>query len=305
MFDAIAAAPDLPKLVALESMSGSGATYEALLRVLEERMSRHCRLDGKMRPTLVGRADAAAQPDNLLSRSSRKKLRQCRRRLAERGRLETAIVHTVADVQRAFEAFLLLEAKGWKGRRGTALLCDLQIADFARSLITALARSGEASIHALELDGRPVSMQVVLRAGATAFTWKTAYDEAYSDFSPGVLLFEDYTRTLLADPGVALVDSCAFDDTGYMAAWSDRQEVVDLWIDAQRGGSAAYAAAVCLQKVYLPLRETAKQASARSKSLETVARSALSLMRKKQTRGVTAGAEEKAGSAANGLVRAS
>jgi CelD/BcsL family acetyltransferase involved in cellulose biosynthesis len=112
MLDAIAAAPDLPKLVALESMSGSGATYEALLRVLDARMSRHCRLDAKMRPTLLRRADAAPSVENLLSSGSRKKLRQHRRRLAEKGHLETTIVRAVADVQRAFEAFLLLEAKG-------------------------------------------------------------------------------------------------------------------------------------------------------------------------------------------------
>jgi CelD/BcsL family acetyltransferase involved in cellulose biosynthesis len=304
MLDAIAAAPDLPKLVALESMSGSGATYEALLRVLGARMSRHCCLDAKMRPTLLRRADAVLSIENLLSSGSRKKLRQHRRRLGEKGRLETTVVHAVADVQRAFEAFLLLEAKGWKGRRGTAMLCDPQIAAFARSLVTSLARAGDAAIYALELDGRPISMQVVLRAGAAAFTWKTAYDEGFSEFSPGVLLFEDYTRALLADPGVALIDSCAYDDTGYMAAWSDRQEVIDLWIDAQRGGSAAFAAAVCLQKVYLPLRETAKHAVARSGNLETLARSALALLRSKQTRNASAAAPAKTRSAANGLVRA-
>jgi hypothetical protein len=304
MLDAIAASPDLPKLVALESMSGSGATYDALLRVLDERMSRSCRLDAKMRPTLVRPSGAAPSLEDMLSSSSRKKLRQQRRRLGEKGRLETTIVRAVADVQRGFEAFLLLEAKGWKGRRGTALLSDPQIAAFARNLVSALARAGDASIYALELDGRPVSMQVVLRAAAAAFTWKTAYDESYSDFSPGVLLFEDCTKALLADAGVALVDSCAYDDTGYMAAWSGRQEVIDLWIDAQRGGSAAYAAAVCLQKVYLPLRETAKHACARSAGLETLARSALAFMSKKQTRGAMAKAQAKTRSAANGLVRA-
>jgi CelD/BcsL family acetyltransferase involved in cellulose biosynthesis len=304
MLDAIAAAPDLPKLVALESMSGSGATYEALMRVLGERMSRHCRLDTKMRPTLLRRADAAFSIENVLSSSSRKKLRQHRRRLGEKGRLETTTVHALADVQRAFESFLLLEAKGWKGRRGTALLCDPQIAAFARNLVTSLARAGDASIYSLELDSRPIGMQVVLRAGAGAFTWKTAYDEVYSDFSPGVLLFEDYTRALLADPGVTMVDSCAYDDTGYMGAWSDRQEVIDLWIDAQRGGSAAFAAAVCLQKVYLPLRETAKHAVAHSGSLETLARSAVSLVRSKRTRGASADAPAKTRAAASGLVRA-
>ena len=296
MLDAIAEAPDLPKLIALESMSGSGATHDALLRVLAERGSRCWRLDAKKRPTLVRRPNAPCTPENLLSNSTRKKLRQHRRRLGEHGRLETTVVHAAADVQRAFEAFLVLEAKGWKGTRGTALLCDPNQAGFARSLVAALARAGDVSIHALELDGRPVSMQVVLRAGPAVFTWKTAYDEALGHFSPGMLLFEDYTRAFLADPAITLVDSCAYDDTGFMAAWTDRQEVIDLWIDAQRGGSASFAAAVCLQRAYLPLREAAKQACAHSPKLETLLRAAFSLTRLKSGRGKSV----EAGSAANG-----
>ena len=259
MLDVIAQAPDLPKFVALESMSGEGRTYEALIRVLQERQSRFCRLDAKKGPMLVPGANPESYLENALSGSSRKKLRQHRRRLAEKGRLETAVVRTATDVQRAFEAFLKLEADGWKGRRGTAILCCPDDAAFARSLVAALAQTGDAAIHVLQLDGRPVSMQVVLRAGAAAYTWKTAYDEALSDFSPGMLLFEDYSKAFLADPEIVFADSCAYDDTSYMAAWRERRLVIDLWFDARRGASAGFSAVARLQKAYLPLRETAKR----------------------------------------------
>jgi Acetyltransferase (GNAT) domain len=55
-------------------------------------------------------------------------------------------------------------------------------------------------MHTLSLDARPLSMQIILQCGAAAFTWKTAFDEEFSDFSPGMLLFEDYTAVLLVDP---------------------------------------------------------------------------------------------------------
>jgi hypothetical protein len=260
MLDVIAEAPDLPKLVALESMSGEGRTYEALIGVLQERQSRFCRLDAKKRPMLMPGAKPESYLENALSGSSRKKLRQHRRRLGEKGRLETAVIRMATDVRRAFEAFLKLEADGWKGRRGTAILCCPDDAAFARGLVAALARTGDASIHVLQLDGRPVSMQVVLRAGAAAYTWKTAYDEALSVFSPGMLLFEDYSRAFLADPKIVFADSCAYDDTSYMAAWRERKLVIDLWFDARRGASAGFSAVARLQKAYLPLRETAKRA---------------------------------------------
>jgi CelD/BcsL family acetyltransferase involved in cellulose biosynthesis len=260
MLDAIAEARDLPKFVALESMSGEGPTYEALIRVLQERQSRFCQLDAKKRPMLVPGAEPEGYLEKALSGSSRKKLRQHRRRLGEKGRLETIVIRTAEDVRDNFEIFLKLETDGWKGRRGTAILCCPDDAAFARGLIATLAQTGDASIHVLQLEGRPVSMQVVLRAGSAAYTWKTAYDETLSIFSPGMLLFEDYSRAFLADPEIAFTDSCAYDDSSYMAAWRERKLVIDLWFDARGGASAKFSTLARLQKAYLPLRETAKRA---------------------------------------------
>ncbi len=272
MLDTIAQAPRFPKLLALESMSGSGRTYQALMRVLAERSSPFCQLDGKNRPKLLAGPDAGDYLTKALSASTRKKLRQQRRRLGEKGTLRTTVVHSVADVRRAFQTFLALEAQGWKGRRRTALLNDPNEAAFASNMVTALARTGDAAIYALELDGRPVSMQVVLRAGGAAYTWKTAYDEAFGEFSPGMLLLEDYSKAFLADPDIAFVDSCAFDDSGYMAAWTERMLVIDLWIDARRGGSTAFSAIAGLQKTYLPLRESVKHVYLRSAAAQALRR---------------------------------
>jgi hypothetical protein len=286
MLDAIAEAPDLPKFVALESMSGSGATYDALIRVLTERESRFCQLDAKNRPLLMPGSDRAGYLEKVLSSSSRKKLRQHRRRLAQKGRLETTVARSAADVRRAFETFLTLEAEGWKGRRCTAMACCPDDAVFSRNLVAALAQTGDACVYALELDGRPVSMQVVLRAGPAAYTWKTAYDETLGDFSPGMLLFEDYSKALLGDSNVAFADSCAYDDSGYMAAWTERKLIVDFWLDARRGASARFSTVARLQKVYLPLREAAKKAYRGSAIAQTFLRNAKALRQVLSKRGV-------------------
>ena len=102
-------------------MSGSGATYEALRKVLSLRQSKCCRLDTKSRPFLVPGADANRYLEKALSGASRKKLRQHRRRLAAKGALETVVVRSPPDVRRAFEDFLALELKGW--RAGAAPRC--------------------------------------------------------------------------------------------------------------------------------------------------------------------------------------
>ena len=215
--------------------------------------------------------DARAAGDLALSAGSRKKLRQHRRRLAQAGALAYTTVVEYPAVRAAFEDFLRIEASGWKGRQNTALLCSAADAAFARGMVAALAERDEVAIHALTLDGRPVSMQVVLRAGATAFTWKTTYDERLQDYSPGMLLFEDYTAAFRADQSIARVDSCSFDDTGFMAAWKDRMPIASMLIDARRGRSAAFAVEVALQKRYLRLRGLAKAAAARGPIASAVA----------------------------------
>ena len=260
MLTAVANDPRLPNVIALDAMTAEGATMQALARVLALRGSQPCVLVRALRPMLASELDGKRYLEQALSGSSRKKLRQYRRRLGEKGALSYKVLTAPADVERGLEDFLALEAAGWKGRQGSALANDPADAAFTRAMIAALAPRGEAAIHALTLDDKPVSMQIVLRAGTTAFTWKTAYDETQSDYSPGMLLLEDYTSSFLADPGIARVDSCAYDETSFMATWRERQEIATVWFDARVGGSAIFGFLTRLQRAFLRARGTAKAA---------------------------------------------
>jgi CelD/BcsL family acetyltransferase involved in cellulose biosynthesis len=258
MLDTIANDASLPKLIALDTMGTDGATYEALVRVLEQRDSASCIFEQSRRPKLISDLDGKAYLEKAVSSSTRKKLRQHRRRLSETGALTSVMAIEPAAVRQTLEEFLAMEAAGWKGKNGTALLSNPSDAAFMRGALGVLADHHNAAIHSLYLDGKPVSMQIVVRAGGAAFTWKTAYAEQFQDFSPGMLLLEDYTAALLADKTIAYVDSCSLDDTGFMAAWTERQAVADLWIDARRGGSLEFRVLSTLQKTYRDLRATAK-----------------------------------------------
>lgn len=52
------------------------------------------------------------------------------------------------------------------------------------------------------------SLVVFVEAGI-AYTWKTAFDEAFSPYSPGTLLMIDVTKSHLEDPNIEMTDSCA------------------------------------------------------------------------------------------------
>ena len=235
MLDAVAVDPNLPDIIAIDLMGMDGPVMAALTRVLAARGSVPRILEDFHRPKLVSAQDGKSYLEKALSGSSRKKLRQHRRRLAEKGELRRRICVEPQAVRAAFEEFLALEAAGWKGKQGTALLCNAADAAFMRAAIAALAEEGGVWVDALQLDGKPVSMQIFARCGAAAYTWKTAYDERFHDFSPGMLLLEDYTASLLADDSIAYVDFCSRSGSGFMSAWSERQPVADLGIDARRG----------------------------------------------------------------------
>ena len=259
MLDRIEQDLTLPKIIALDAMRFDARTMPALSAVIASRNSRAIILQRSSRPRLESKLDAKVYLEQAFSSSSRKKLRQQHRRLAERGTLKSAVHSDPGAIAVALEQFFSLEASGWKGREGTALACNEVDAAFFRQSFAILADARAASIHALYVDQRPVSMQLVAREGDIGFTWKTAYDESYQDFSPGMLLLENYTASFLQDKTLAAVDSCAFDDSGYMSVWRERQEIADLWIDVRRGGSPAFHLIGGLELVYRKLRTMAKR----------------------------------------------
>jgi CelD/BcsL family acetyltransferase involved in cellulose biosynthesis len=165
--------------------------------------------------------------ESALEKKRRKEWARQQRRLAERGRLQTRLAEGADGVER----FLALEARGWKGARGTALAADPHRLRFARAMLGAFAERGRLQIHELALDDSAIAIGVVLRDGSRAFYWKTAYDEELGEFSPGVQLTLALSRRLEREPGLALIDSCALQDHPMIdRIWPGRIDLVDLAI---------------------------------------------------------------------------
>jgi hypothetical protein len=209
-----------------------------------------------LRAQLVAGQDPRKYLQEVLSSKRRASLRNKRNRLNRAG--SVAHVHHTApeEVQEAVEAFLTLEASSWKGRRGSALLSDSRHAAFTRQAVPALAAEGLASVSALYLDGRPLSMGIILKSGRIKYTWKIAYDESMGSYSPGYLLFENDTERFLTDPTLDSVDSTSARDIGLFAEiWTERKPLVNLVFDARRSpplsGRAAVATLAGVRKAQL------------------------------------------------------
>jgi CelD/BcsL family acetyltransferase involved in cellulose biosynthesis len=184
----------------------------------------------------------------------RRRWRRQARRLAERGRVETM---TGAE---AVEAFLSLESKGWKGRRGTALADDPARLAFARSALEAFARAGRLDALTLVLDGAPIAAGLMLMSGARGYYWKSAYDEAFAGFSPGLQLALAHSRRLSERPGLALLDSCALENHPMIGrVWSDQLAFEDIALGLRPGASLELRAWIALARVRATAREALKR----------------------------------------------
>lgn len=146
-----------------------------------------------------------------LSGKKRKELRRQASRLAEEGGLRFERFIGDEALGPWVEAFLALEAAGWKGAEGSALLRDPLKSQFFAETLRGAACAGRLERLALYLDERPVAMLVNFLTPPGAYSFKTAFDERLARFSPGVLLQRE-NLDLLARDGIAWCDSCAAPD---------------------------------------------------------------------------------------------
>jgi CelD/BcsL family acetyltransferase involved in cellulose biosynthesis len=220
--DAVEGDPRLPKLIRLPHLDADSEAGRGVLDALPLRGGYSTKLSERLRPY-------ATQAANLKkSGSTRKKLRQDCNKLAALGSVQVVNDRAPAQAPAAFEIFLALEAKSWKGAKGTALLCNEKDAAFARALASNLSLRQEISVALLQLNGRAIAAQVLFYSGNMAYTWKTAFDSDYAKFSPGALLVEKVTGPILALPGVAAIESCS-PEGGFMEQlWEGRRSSVDL-----------------------------------------------------------------------------
>ena len=143
-----------------------------------------------------------------MSGKKRKELRRQARRLGEEGVLTFERQTDDCDIDAWITHFLALEAKGWKGTEGSALASAPDTDRFFRTSLGRAAAAGRLERLTLSLDNAPIAMLANLVAEPGIFSFKTAYDEDYARFSPGVLLQRE-NLDLLSREGIDWCDSCA------------------------------------------------------------------------------------------------
>jgi len=133
-----------------------------------------------------------ADPDLLkqmpLNSRLRRELRQVRRQLSEQGPLNFYRVET-AD-RDELERFYQLEASGWKGREGSAIL-TLGLRHFFDEIAESAARFGYFTLYLLELKGQLLAAHFGFTQRDCYYSVVVAYNENFRQFSPGHLIISE------------------------------------------------------------------------------------------------------------------
>ncbi len=121
-------------------------------------------------------------------KSMRRNLKRFRKRLEDRGDLTVEIQSGSQASDRFLPEFLALEASGWKGRGGTAILHNPDLKMFFAEIVKRFADEARLEWHIMRLSGRPVAAQLAFRSGAALVLAKWAFDEDFADCRLGTLL---------------------------------------------------------------------------------------------------------------------
>ncbi len=155
----------------------------------------------------------------------RKELRRQMARLKDQGSVRFQKHDDGNELDDWIASFLALEASGWKGRVGSALASAPGTRQLFVEALHGAAAHGRLQRLAHYLDDQPIAMLANFITLPGSFSYKTAFDERYARFSPGVLLQLE-NLALLNQPGLEWADSCAAADHPMIdSIWMERRSI--------------------------------------------------------------------------------
>ncbi|MFV1958965.1 MAG: GNAT family N-acetyltransferase [Planctomycetota bacterium] len=163
---------------------------------------------------LDGRLIRVPPPDGdwraRLHRNFRRNLRKARNRVRAIPAPSLAILRGKEADPAFLEAFMDLEAAGWKGERGQPIRGLAVGVAFYRALVRRLAGAGMVEWPRLDVDGHLAAAHLAVRSGRTLTLVRIAYDETHRRLSPGNVLLAEVIDRVQAE-GDADVIHCVTD----------------------------------------------------------------------------------------------
>ena len=220
--DLLDADPHAPSFLHLVAMDGQGPLAAALLKARRGAAVVH----RSSRAMLQSDLSSCEYYEKTVRKKKRKEIGRLQARLAELGTVTFCRLSDAGELDAWIDAFIALEASGWKGRNGAALAKDHHTKNFVFDALRGAHAAGRLEMIRLEVDHRVIAMLVNFLAPPGSFSFKIAFDEEFARFSPGVLIQLENLK-ILETPDIDWMDSCAVKDHPMInSLWAERREVV-------------------------------------------------------------------------------
>ena len=216
---------DWPGFLHINGMTIGGPLDQALRVVCGDHKRRCDLVHSEARALLQSDLSSEAYYEATVRTKKRKELRRQAKRLDELGDVTYGQYPGAEGLDQWIDEFLHLEKTGWKGANGSALDSSPRTRAFFQQALAGAAAAGQLERRDIRLDGKPLAMLVNFLSSDGGFGFKTAFDEEYSRFSPGVLLQID-NLNFLDQPAIGWIDSCAAEHHPMIdSIWSGRRHI--------------------------------------------------------------------------------
>lgn len=232
-----------PEPLLVMQLHSSDGPVAAALRRTDAQLGLGVRQSPLASRGFVHRRPAPTYAAEWIARRHRANLARRRRDLSRKLGAEIGAVDRAStDLDQALEQFLRLEASGWKGRTGTALLCRPGHDRFFREVIRGFSEQGRLMFLSLQAGTRVLAQNAALVGGRGLFGFKKAYDETFARWSPGTLLDLDVLAWFHEMQELHWLDTCSSpEDQAGGHLFGDRRATCTLLLPVSPVGSAAAA----------------------------------------------------------------
>lgn len=121
-------------------------------------------------------------------------LRRRRRRLEEQGDVSVELHDGRANLEALLDEGYRVEASGWKGKEGTAIISVPETRQFYTDVARWAASRGWLRLGFLRLNRIALAFEYAIQEGGAYYRVKGGFDPEYRSFSPGKLLIQDTIR---------------------------------------------------------------------------------------------------------------
>jgi CelD/BcsL family acetyltransferase involved in cellulose biosynthesis len=197
-FRPLAAGPE-----AMEALIGAAMTETARLTLDELREGDRCLdalLGGARRAGMVPLLEAGATSPIIdtsgdleawIKQGSskwKKGLRASRRKMEKKHETRFDVARSPDDLEAELAEGFAVEASGWKGEAGTAIVSQPETEAFYRGIAAAFHKRDELRLSRIVLDGEAVAFNYCLEHRGRLYGLKAGFDERFRKLSPGLVL---------------------------------------------------------------------------------------------------------------------